>query len=460
MKLLSKTVLTLYLVTLLWLILFKFSLDVSSISSYETGLNLIPFDGASHQDPGEMVANFMVFIPFGLLLGVNLKRSTVWRKLAFICGLSLAAEMIQLIFSIGTADITDVIMNSSGGLLGLALYGAISRVVHDRKLDRYIVVAGAVSLVAVVGVLLSGGVRFQAAPGAKAVLSPVAVAKDLHPDWPSGGQAAIGTVEDGVLARSSRDEKARPTASMAKVITALAIMEKQPLMLGQQGESYTMTADDVANYQDEAARGGSVVPVYEGMVLTQYQALQMMLIASSNNMANTLAEKVFGSREAYVSYAQDMLRRNGFSRTVVADASGFSSDTISTPSELVAIGIEALGNPVIAEIIAQQEAHIPGAGYIKNTNQLLGVDGVVGIKTGTTDEAGSCLLFAARHTAKDGKKVTIVGVIMGERNAAALFADSERLLASAKQGLGVPTTQSEDTTIQPRSTPPNRVLWQ
>src|SRR5205807_949217 len=108
----------------------------------------------------------------------------------------------------------------------------------------------------------------------------------------------------------------------------------------------------------------------------------------------------------------DMLKCMGFSRTVVADASGFSPDTVSTPSELVAIGIAALKNPVIAEIVAQSQAQIPGipGGIIKNTNLLFGIDGVIGIKTGTTDEAGHCLLFAARYGAEDGQKVTIVGV--------------------------------------------------
>jgi len=60
-----------------------------------------------------------------------------------------------------------------------------------------------------------------------------------------------------------------------------------------------------------------------------------------------------------------------------------------------------------------------GVGIIQNTNQLLGTDGVLGIKTGTTDEAGSCLLFAARYACRGRAKVTIVGVIMGDTSAPA-----------------------------------------
>lgn len=301
--------------------------------------------------------------------------------------------------------------------------------------------------------LLLGYISFNqnpTTPSAEVVSTQVVQAKNIQLDWPTAGQAAVGSVKDGLLARSSDNEALRPTASMAKVITALAIMEKQSFELGQSGQTYTLTAEDVAHYQDHVAKSGSVVPVYEGMVLTQYQAMQAMLIASSNNIADTLAERIFGSTEAYTSYAQAMLQRMGLNRTIVADASGFSPATVSTPSELVAVGIAALKNPVIAEIVAQPLAQIPDVGVIKNTNELLGVDGVVGIKTGTTNEAGSCLLFAAHYTAKDGQEVTVVGVIMGEANATSLFSDSRKLLTSAKQGLGLAEAQSAHRDRAPR----------
>ncbi|MES1214342.1 MAG: serine hydrolase [Bacteroidota bacterium] len=260
-------------------------------------------------------------------------------------------------------------------------------------------------------------------------------------DWPSDGDAAIGSIEDGLLARSSDSEELRPTASIAKVITALAIMEKQPFNPAQEGGTYTINKNDVARRRDYISEGGSSVPVRIGMKVSQYQAMQRMLIASDNNMADLLAERIFGSTDAYISYANDMLKRMGLTRTHVADASGFSPATVSTPSELVAIGISSLKNQVIAKIVAQQQAQLPLAGIIKNTNQLLGIDGIVGIKTGTTNKAGSCLLFAARYTTKDKQQGTIVGVIMGDANHNDLFRDTRNLLASAKKGFGFAEVQ-------------------
>lgn len=324
---------------------------------------------------------------------------------------------------------------------------------HDQqvKKPRLLLFASLFSMI----LLLIGGynvasfVKGTSMPSTKMVPSQTTQAKDVHLAWPTVGQAAVGSVKDGLLASSSDNEKLRPTASMAKVITALAIMKKQPLELGQEGQTYTIMRNDIVNMNAYIAEDGSVLPLKIGMELTQYQAMQRMLIASDNNMADILAERIFGSKEAYVSYAQDMLKRMGLSRTVVVDASGFSPTTASIPSELVAIGIAALKNPVIAQIVAQPQAQIPIIGTINNTNQLLDTDGVIGIKTGTTDEAGSCLLFAARYTAKDGQEGTIVGVIMGDTNHTSLFSDSRDLLASAKQSFGLGESQSTGNVVAP-----------
>jgi len=87
--------------------------------------------------------------------------------------------------------------------------------------------------------------------------------------WPAVGQAAVGSVEDGLLASSSADEKLRPTASIAKVITALAVMEKQPLKPGQEGQTYTITRNNIKGLNAYISEGGSVLPILAGMRLTQ-----------------------------------------------------------------------------------------------------------------------------------------------------------------------------------------------
>jgi len=69
--------------------------------------------------------------------------------------------------------------------------------------------------------------------------------------------------------------------------------------------------------------------------------------------------------------------------------------------------------PAFAEIVAQRTATVPVAGPVRNSNRLLGLDGVIGIKTGSTTQSGGCLVFAVRVRAA-GVPVTIVGAVLGQ----------------------------------------------
>ena len=97
-----------------------------------------------------MILNFIAFIPFGVLLAVNLKKVPFWRKLALVFGFSLAVEAVQFILAIGVTDVTDLITNTLGGFAGLAAYSAISRYTNDKRLDRVILAAGTLVLLAII----------------------------------------------------------------------------------------------------------------------------------------------------------------------------------------------------------------------------------------------------------------------------------------------------------------------
>jgi glycopeptide antibiotics resistance protein len=151
-KILSGSLLTLYLVALLWLVLFKLKVNISSVFNYHhRSLNLIPFAAPSmvHGEIGygEMIYNCMFFIPFGLLLDVNFKKIGFLPKLALILVFSVTVEIIQFIFAIGATDITDVITNVSGGLIGLTLYALCNKFINSDKLDRVINSVGVVLFV-------------------------------------------------------------------------------------------------------------------------------------------------------------------------------------------------------------------------------------------------------------------------------------------------------------------------
>lgn len=252
--------------------------------------------------------------------------------------------------------------------------------------------------------------------------------------WPSGVASAVGASGYGVLASNSSRDTQLPTASIAKLITALIVLQKHPIAAGSQGDKITFTDKDVKMYNDYIAVDGSVAKVAAGEQLTEYQALQALLIPSANNIADSLAIWTFGSLSAYSEYANQYVKTLGMNDTTVGtDASGFAPSTLSTPSDLVRLGIAAENNPVIADIASQSSATLPVAGVVRNSNHYLGKNGVIGLKTGNSDQAGGVYVFAAKYDPGNGKNITIVGSVMGAKTLTIAENDGAQLLASAKQ---------------------------
>jgi len=247
--------------------------------------------------------------------------------------------------------------------------------------------------------------------------------------WPNYGQAAVGAVNYGIL-ETNGEQKPVPIASVAKIITALSIIKKKPLTMGEQGPVITITQADEAIFNEYFAKDGSLVKVQAGQKLSLYQAMQAILLPSANNVADTTAIWAFGSLANYVTFANNYVKTLGMKNTTIADASGFSPNTISTASDLILLGQAALFNPVIAEIINQKQAVIPVAGTIYNVNGLLGRDGINGIKTGNTDEAGGCFLTSAKRVV-NGKEINVITAVLGADNLEKSMLDSVPLLNSA-----------------------------
>lgn len=257
-------------------------------------------------------------------------------------------------------------------------------------------------------------------------------AKSVAITWPTQGQAAIGAVGYGVLGTHG-DQKALPTASVAKVMTALAVLKQHPLKVGEQGPTITITYDDVEYYQKVISEDGSNVPVVVGEEISEYEALQALLLPSANNMAYTLAKWAYGTEDNYTKYVNNFARSLGMNNTNFDDASGFSSKTTSTSEDLARLAVNAMDNPIIAEIAAQKQATIPIAGTIYNVNMLLGRNGIIGLKTGNTEEAGGCFMAAAERLI-GGQKVVAVSVIMDARNLSEALRDSVPLVNSVLDG--------------------------
>lgn len=284
------------------------------------------------------------------------------------------------------------------------------------------------------------GIYHEAKPvfAAASISMPNIKLQDPNLPWPTYGESAIGAVGYGVLA-SHGLQTPIPTASTAKMMTALSILKEKPLQPGQQGPTLTLTQADVDSYNAYLAEDGSVVKVSAGEKITEYQALEAMILPSANNMADTLAKWAFGSLSAYTTYANTYGRSLGLKDSTFSDASGYSPKTISTAQDLLIIGETSLQNPVLAQIVDERSATVPTAGWIPNVNWFLGNNGINGIKTGYTDQAGGVYMFSAPKTFSNGQTVTIVGVIMGAPSVFKVLDDSLPLLQTAKNTFQVTT---------------------
>jgi D-alanyl-D-alanine carboxypeptidase (penicillin-binding protein 5/6) len=217
----------------------------------------------------------------------------------------------------------------------------------------------------------------------------------------------------GVLASSLTADKQTPmpTASVAKLMTALAVLDKKPLAVGETGPMIPITQADVDIYNAYVAKDGSVSKVELGEQISEYDALEALLLPSANNIADTAAVWAFGSMDAYTSYANSFAKQHGMAQSNFADASGFSPSTVSTANDLLQLGLLAKENPVISEIAAKKVADIPVAGTIYNVNGLLGKNGINGLKTGNTDEAGGVFVTSADRQI-DGQQITLLASVV------------------------------------------------
>lgn len=113
-----------YFVLLIWLVLFKFQTNLSVLTNHRS-INLIPFSETMEVNGrfelSEIIYNILVFVPLGVYL-VVLKPAWPFVKKFILCiSCSLLFEVLQYVFAIGASDITDLISNSMGGVLGILL---------------------------------------------------------------------------------------------------------------------------------------------------------------------------------------------------------------------------------------------------------------------------------------------------------------------------------------------------
>ena len=150
----------LYLLALVWIVLFKLNFSLFGGLDYLRSINLVPFAGTRLGngviDMREIVDNVLVFIPYGIFVCMLMVKKNFAVKVIPVFLTSLAIELLQYIFAIGATDITDLLTNTAGGMIGIGIYFVFFKIFKDKtnKIINTILLIGAIAMVLLIGLIL------------------------------------------------------------------------------------------------------------------------------------------------------------------------------------------------------------------------------------------------------------------------------------------------------------------
>lgn len=211
----------------------------------------------------------------------------------------------------------------------------------------------------------------------------------------------------------------RPCASITKVMTLCLTFEA--IEGGQLSLADTLTASAHA-----ASMGGSDIWLKEGEQMTVDDLIKATVIMSANDAAVVLAENVAGSEEAFVAKMNEKAQALGMADTVFKNCNGLDEEGHVTSAHDVALmSRELLKYPKIQDYTLTWMDYIRGgATQLVNTNKLIrSYQGITGLKTGTTSQAGSCITATAERGG-----LALIAVVLGADSTDNRFADARALL--------------------------------
>lgn len=218
----------------------------------------------------------------------------------------------------------------------------------------------------------------------------------------SAKAAVLISADTGEVVYAKNCMEKLPMASTTKIMTTLLCIESGGLY-----EEFVVDSDAVKVE-------GSSMGLQEGDIVTKYALCCGMLLPSGNDAANAAAVRIAGSIERFAEMMNDRARKMGLSKTYFVTPSGLEGEGHgSSAYDMAILAREALRNDIFRSICSQKSIKLefgapPYARWLKNTNKLLGMyDGVYGVKTGFTDEAGRCLVSACERDGKDLICVTL-----------------------------------------------------
>lgn len=251
------------------------------------------------------------------------------------------------------------------------------------------------------------------------MLLPCVNAAALEEDDISAPSAILMDANSGKILFEKNSHELRPCASITKVMTLLLVMEAL--------DTGKIHMDDVVTTSAHAASmGGSDIWLEEGEQMTVDEMIKATVVASANDAAVALAEFVSGTEDDFVRSMNERAKELGMNDTTFLNCNGLDEEGHLTSAYDVAV--------MSRELIRHEEIFNytgiwldylrDGKTQIVNTNKLLRTyDGITGLKTGTTGDAGSCITATAIRGG-----LSLIGVVLGADTGTARFKDAATLL--------------------------------
>ncbi len=231
--------------------------------------------------------------------------------------------------------------------------------------------------------------------------------------------AAAGLLEgaDGRALWTRQPTTRRAMASITKIMVALVVLDRANL-------------DDKVTVSKAASNVDYALGLRAGETLTVRQLLELALVASSNDAAYALAERVGGTMPAFVKEMNSRATELGLNDTRFSNPHGLDAPGHrSSAADIASLMHTAMRDPEFRRIVALEKVTLPAykrrkARKVENTNELLGeYRGMLGGKTGYTADAKYGVVTTAE---RDG--ITLTSVVLGAPSNKARFTNSKRLL--------------------------------
>jgi len=231
-----------------------------------------------------------------------------------------------------------------------------------------------------------------------------------HPDKApfdvKADSAVLMDYNTGTVLYAKNADRSLPPASVTKIMTLLLIMEEVD-------KGNLALNEEVSVSEYAASMGGSQVYLEPGERMQVEELLKCIIIASANDAAVTLAEKVAGSEEAFVARMNERAAELGMSNTHFENVTGLDDDTanhLTSAYDIALMSRALLSHPTILRYSTIWMDSIRNGEFgLTNTNRLIRFyNGATGLKTGSTSKAGFCISATAER-----EGLHLIAVIMG-----------------------------------------------